>query len=164
MTSVFIGLGANLGQTIVTLQKALADLHAIPGLQLKEVSCPYRSAPVDANGPDYVNAVAQLETSLSPLDLLRALQAVEHKHGRTRPYHHAPRTLDLDILLYGDRDIDLPELTLPHPRMHERAFVLKPLSELEPQLMIRGQPIGTWLKQCMDQPLERLADGPVWAP
>jgi 2-amino-4-hydroxy-6-hydroxymethyldihydropteridine diphosphokinase len=93
----------------------------------------YRSAPVDAGGPDYLNAVAELTTALTAPDLLRALQALENAAGRQRPYRNAPRTLDLDLLLYGDARIDSAELTVPHPRMWERAFVLVPLTELAPQ-------------------------------
>jgi 2-amino-4-hydroxy-6-hydroxymethyldihydropteridine diphosphokinase len=94
----------------------------------------WRSAPVDAGGPDFLNAVAALDTALSPLELLDALQAIELAHGRERPYRNAPRTLDLDLLLYGDVTLATPRLTLPHPRLGERAFVLQPLLEIAPKL------------------------------
>jgi 2-amino-4-hydroxy-6-hydroxymethyldihydropteridine diphosphokinase len=98
------------------------------------LSSAWRSAPVDAGGPDFLNAVAALDTALAPLELLDALQAIELAHGRERPYRHAPRTLDLDLLLYGDVRLDTPRLTLPHPRLGERAFVLCPLLEISPEL------------------------------
>jgi 2-amino-4-hydroxy-6-hydroxymethyldihydropteridine diphosphokinase len=131
---VFVGLGANVGDARATLQAAFDALDQLPGTRCVARSSLYRSAPVDADGPDYVNAVAELRTKMQPPVLLQALQAVEARFGRERPYHHAPRTLDLDLLLYGQRRIETPALTLPHPRMHERAFVLVPLAELAPEL------------------------------
>jgi len=130
--AVFIGLGANLGDRQATLRMALATIGHLPGTQLLRVSPLYRSAPVDAGGPDYLNAVAELTTTLAPLALLQALQTIEQSAGRERPYHNAPRTLDLDILWFGDRVIETPELTVPHPRMADRAFVLRPLADLVP--------------------------------
>lgn len=129
-----IGLGANLGDGAATLAAALAAVAALPGCRLRAVSGLYRSAPVDAEGPDYWNAVAALDTELEPQDLLRALQAIESAHGRLRPQgqHNAPRTLDLDLLTHGDAHLDTAALTLPHPRMAQRAFVLLPLLELFP--------------------------------
>jgi 2-amino-4-hydroxy-6-hydroxymethyldihydropteridine diphosphokinase len=137
---VFVGLGANLGDARTTLQAAFDALNQLPGTRCVARSSLYRSAPVDADGPDYVNAVAELRTKMQPPVLLRALQAVETRFGRERPYHHAPRTLDLDLLLYGQRCIETPALTLPHPRMHERAFVLVPLAELAPELAAAPPP------------------------
>lgn len=131
---VFVGLGSNLGDAQATLQAAFDALNQLPGTRCVARSSLYRSAPVNADGPDYVNAVAELRTKMQPPVLLQALQAVEARFGRERPYHHAPRTLDLDLLLYGQRRIETPALTLPHPRMHERAFVLVPLAELAPEL------------------------------
>lgn len=128
----YIGLGANLGDPQAALCDALATIAALPGTQLLRVSALYRSAPVDAGGPDYWNAVAQIATTLEPLALLQALQRIEDAAGRERPYRNAPRTLDLDLLLYGDSTLDHARLTLPHPRMHERAFVLVPMAELMP--------------------------------
>jgi 2-amino-4-hydroxy-6-hydroxymethyldihydropteridine diphosphokinase len=131
---VFVGLGANLGDAPATLAAALQQLAVLPQTQLLAHSALYRSAPVDAQGPDFINAVAELQTGLEPLALLAALQAIEQAHGRRRPYRHAPRTLDLDLLLYGQRVVEAPGLTLPHPRLHRRAFVLQPLAELAPGL------------------------------
>jgi 2-amino-4-hydroxy-6-hydroxymethyldihydropteridine diphosphokinase len=132
---VFVGLGANLGDAAATLQAALAALADLPHSRLLAVSPWYASAPVDAPGPDFLNAVAELDTTLSPADLLQALQAIEQSHGRERPYHHAPRTLDLDLLLHGQRVLDTPSLQLPHPRLHLRAFTLLPLLDLAPDLV-----------------------------
>ncbi|MDP2004924.1 MAG: 2-amino-4-hydroxy-6-hydroxymethyldihydropteridine diphosphokinase [Rubrivivax sp.] len=132
---VFVGLGANLGDAPATLAAAVNGLAALPGTQLVQCSGLYRSAPVDAQGPDFTNAVAELRTALSPHALLAALQDLERAHGRQRPYRHAPRTLDLDLLLYGQRQLATDVLTLPHPRLHERAFVLLPLLEIAPEAM-----------------------------
>ncbi|RQO83250.1 2-amino-4-hydroxy-6-hydroxymethyldihydropteridine diphosphokinase [Acidovorax sp. FJL06] len=127
---VYVGLGANLGEREVALRKALAALGQCPGTRVLRVSPLYGSAPVDAGGPDYLNAVAEVATALTPEALLQALQAIEQSAGRERPYRNAPRTLDLDILWFGDQVIDTPALTVPHPRMAERAFVLRPLADL----------------------------------
>ena len=135
----FVGLGANLGDARQAVQQALIDLARLPHSELLAASRLYRSAPVDAAGPDYVNAVAELRTSLSAPALLAALQALEHAAGRQRPYRHAPRTLDLDLLLYGSARIDSPALTVPHPRMAQRAFVLRPLAELAPERVSTAQ-------------------------
>lgn len=137
---VFVGLGANLGDARATLDAAFEALDALPGTRCVARSSHYRSAPVDAGGPDYVNAVAELRTTMQPQVLLQALQAIESRFGRERPYHHAPRTLDLDLLLYGQRHIATPQLSVPHPRMHERAFVLVPLAELAPELACAAPP------------------------
>jgi len=131
-TRAWIGLGANLGDREAALRAAVRAIAALPGTQVLRVSSLYRSAPVDAGGPDYLNAVAEIATTLEPHALLAALQAIELGAGRERPYRNAPRTLDLDILLYGDQRIATPTLTVPHPRMDERAFVLLPLAELVP--------------------------------
>lgn len=137
MTSrAYVGLGANLGADLgATLTQAALHLAALPGTQVSALSSLWRSAPVDAEGPDFVNAVVALDTGLAPLPLLDALQAIELAHGRERPYRHAPRTLDLDLLLYDDIVLDTPRLTLPHPRLGERAFVLRPLLEIAPGLI-----------------------------
>ena len=131
--TAFIGLGANLGDPQRALAQALRDLAALADSELLRSSRIYRSAPVDAGGPDYFNAVAQMRTRLSAPELLRALQSLEQAAGRERPYRNAPRTLDLDLLLYGDACIASDALTVPHPRMRERAFVLLPLAELAPE-------------------------------
>ncbi|KQY79450.1 MULTISPECIES: 2-amino-4-hydroxy-6-hydroxymethyldihydropteridine diphosphokinase [Roseateles] len=131
----YIGLGANLGADLwAALTQAALSLAALPDTRMAALSSAWRSAPVDADGPDFLNAVAALDTALAPLDLLDALQAIELAQGRERPYRHAPRTLDLDLLLYGELTLDTPRLTLPHPRLGERAFVLRPLLEIAPEL------------------------------
>ena len=127
-----IGLGANLGEPVRTLQQALAALAGLPHTRLVRSSRFYRSAPVDAGGPDFINAVAVVETRLDAMELLAALQSIESAAGRERPYRHAPRMLDLDLLLYGSAHIASPTLTVPHPRLRERAFVLLPLAEVMP--------------------------------
>lgn len=133
---VWIGLGANLGDARAALQRARQALAQLPGTTLVASSGLYRSAPVQAEGPDFLNAVAELRTTLAPLALLQALQALEQAAGRERPYVNAPRTLDLDVLLWGPGGHsvwELPGLSVPHPRLWERAFVLLPLAELLPQ-------------------------------
>jgi 2-amino-4-hydroxy-6-hydroxymethyldihydropteridine diphosphokinase len=128
-----VALGANLGGAVATVQQALRDLADLPDTQLVKASSLYRSAPYEAQGPDFINAIAIVQTQLSPLVLLHALQALELQSGRERPYKNAPRTLDLDIIFYADLVLATPELTLPHPRWHERAFVLSPLAEVWPE-------------------------------
>jgi 2-amino-4-hydroxy-6-hydroxymethyldihydropteridine diphosphokinase len=125
-----IGLGANLGAAHETVQAALKDLAAEPGIELVKVAPLYSSAPIDSSGPNYINTVASIHTSLGPEQLLTALQRIELVHGRERPYVNAPRTLDLDLLLYDDITLNTPMLTIPHPRMHLRAFVLQPLRDI----------------------------------
>ena len=135
----WIGLGANLGDRRATLESAIDALRVLPHTRLTARSRLYRSPAWQASGPDYLNAVARLSTGLAPHDLLHALQSLETHFGRLRPYPGAPRTLDLDLLLMCDRVLHTPELTLPHPRLHERAFVLRPLAELAPDLPIPGR-------------------------
>jgi len=135
----FVGLGANLGDARATLQAVLKTLGALPHTALREASSLYRSAPIDSSGPDYLNAVAWLQTRLDPQALLAELQRIEQAHGRERPYPNAPRTLDLDLLLYGDQRIQTPTLTVPHPRLHERAFVVRPLAEIAPDREVPGR-------------------------
>lgn len=130
--TAYVGLGANLGDPQQALRAALDALTRLPQTRVLRSSRLWRSAPVDAGGPDYVNAVAEVETRLSAPELLAQLQAIEQAAGRKRQYRNAPRTLDLDLLLYGDARIDSATLTVPHPRMRERAFVLLPLQELAP--------------------------------
>lgn len=149
--TAFVGLGANLGDAVDTLRAAARELGHWPGVQLRACSSLYRTAPVDATGPDFVNAVVQLRTTLAPLALLDALQHIEDAHGRQRPFRHAPRTLDLDLLLHGDTRLATPRLTLPHPRLHQRAFVLQPLHELAPDLVLPGLgPVATLLAALPD--------------
>lgn len=130
--TAYVALGANLGQARQTVLQALDDLAHLPHTRLGRRSRLYRTAPFEAEGPDFINAVAQLETRLTAPELLEALQTLENQAGRQRPYMHAPRTLDLDVLFYGQACIDSPRLTVPHPRWRERAFVLIPLGDVCP--------------------------------
>ena len=130
-----LGVGANLGDPRAAVRKAIEDLAQLPSTVTVTVSSLYGSAPLDADGPDYVNAVVQVRTALSPDALLAALQAIEQQAGRERPYRNAPRTLDLDILLYGEHRVDRDDLQIPHPRMWQRAFVVLPLAEIAPDLV-----------------------------
>ncbi|MET3134283.1 2-amino-4-hydroxy-6-hydroxymethyldihydropteridine diphosphokinase [Oxalobacteraceae bacterium GrIS 1.11] len=136
MTLAYIGIGANLGDARANVLDAIARLAQLPGGALESVSSLYRSAPVDAGGDDYINAVASIHTPLTAAALLQALQEIELAHGRERPYRNAPRTLDLDLLLYGEQCIATAMLQVPHPRIAERAFVLLPLLELAPDIAI----------------------------
>ena len=142
--TAFVGLGANLGDARATLRAALAALQALAEPGSFAASALYGSTPVDAGGPDFVNAVARLRTALAPHALLDALQAIEQRFGRERPYRNAPRTLDLDLLLYGvegeggGRVLSDARLVLPHPRAAQRGFVLEPLAALWPQGTIPG--------------------------
>ncbi len=137
--TAYVALGANLGDAQQAVQLALAAIDQLPGTMLSQYSALYRTVPVDATGPDYINAVAEISTTLTAPALLLALQGLEATAGRQRPYRNAPRTLDLDVLLYGSAQIDSPHLTVPHPRMFERAFVLVPLAELAPRLVSVAQ-------------------------
>jgi len=131
MTPAYIALGSNLDEPARQLQRAVGELAALPDTRLEQVSSVYRSAAVGPGAqPDYLNAAARLATRLEPEALLDALQRIEQFQGRQRGARWGPRTLDLDILLYGDRQIHSPRLTIPHPRMHEREFVLYPLREI----------------------------------
>jgi 2-amino-4-hydroxy-6-hydroxymethyldihydropteridine diphosphokinase len=157
-TAAFIALGANLGDARAALDAAFVALATLRETRLRAASSIYRSAPIDSSGPDYLNAVVLVDTGLAPHALLAELQRIELAHGRERPYRNAPRTLDLDLLLYGDVRIATPTLTVPHPRLHERAFVLKPLAELAPQQVIPGLgPIAELLPRVADQCIERLS-------
>lgn len=149
--TAYVALGANLGDAARALRDALHRLDQTPGLRLIQASSLYRTAPVDSSGPDYLNAVAEVATTMSAPDLLHALQAIENAHGRERPYRNAPRTMDLDLLLYGGARIDSPQLTVPHPRMWERAFVLVPLSEVAPDRVS-----DQMLKRVSDQAIQRV--------
>jgi 2-amino-4-hydroxy-6-hydroxymethyldihydropteridine diphosphokinase len=149
--TAYVGLGANLGDARGTVQAALDALAKLPETHLTAASPLYRSAPVDASGPDYINAVAALQTQLAALDLLAELQVIERAAGRERPYRNAPRTLDLDLLLYGDAHIASARLTVPHPCMYKRAFVLKPLADIAPTLVTLQD-----LARVAEQRIERL--------
>jgi 2-amino-4-hydroxy-6-hydroxymethyldihydropteridine diphosphokinase len=155
----WVGIGANLGDARANVLDAIGRLSRLPGARLVQASSLYRTAPIDSSGDDYVNAVASLDTELGAHALLQALFAIEQAHGRERPYRNAPRTLDLDLLLYGDDIIDdAPTLIVPHPRMHERAFVLAPLADVAPDLVIPGRgPVATLLAGVGDQGVTVLA-------
>jgi 2-amino-4-hydroxy-6-hydroxymethyldihydropteridine diphosphokinase len=150
--TAFVALGANLGDARATVAQALRDLGTLPQTQLLRASSLYRSAPVDSSGPDYINAVAELRTGLGPHALLTALQGLEQAAGRERPWRNAPRTLDLDLLLYDELTLDEPQLTLPHPRMFQRAFVLLPLAEIAPARVTAAQ-----RQAVADQAISRLS-------
>ena len=152
----YVGLGANLGDARAGLQAAVRALAALPGTRLVACSSLYRSAPIDATGPDFLNAVVALDTTLAPRELLAALHGIESAHGRERPYRNAPRTLDLDLLMHGDAAQASAEITLPHPRMHERAFVMQPLQELGASVR------GVDARALSSQVLERI-EPPSWA-
>ncbi len=155
----FVALGANLGDPRRAIVEAIDALGELPGTRLLSVSSLYRSAPIDSTGPDFLNAVVEIETPLAPEALLDALQAIERAHGRDRPYANAPRTLDLDLLLHGEGVVDTVRLRLPHPRMHLRAFVLAPLAEIDPMLRIPGQRgLAELLDACSGQRVERILD------
>ncbi len=147
--TAFVALGANLGDAAQALRDALKALGDMPGVRLVRTSSLYRTAPIQSTGPDYLNAVAEVSTTLTAPTLLDALQAIEQEAGRERPYRNAPRTLDLDLLLFGGASIDSSRLTVPHPRMFERAFVLVPLAEIAPSLVSTSQ-----LSAVADQAIE----------
>ncbi len=128
-----VALGSNLGDALGTVRQAFRDLACLPDTQILKISSLYCSAPYEAQGPDFINAVALLKTQLTPWVLLHCLQALELQSGRERSYKNAPRTLDLDVIFYDDVVLDSPELTLPHPRWKERAFVILPLAEVWPE-------------------------------
>jgi len=156
----FIGLGSNLENPRSQLLRAFTALGELPGTRLVAQSSLYRSAPLgNPDQPDFINAVAKIETALIPQALLQALLQIEHSHGRERTFRNAPRTLDLDILLYDDMQLHEQGLTIPHPQMHLRAFVLQPLLEIAPDASIPavGQ-ASRAMQDCHDQSLERLAD------
>jgi 2-amino-4-hydroxy-6-hydroxymethyldihydropteridine diphosphokinase len=158
VTVAFVGLGANLGEPQRQVQQAFRELDAIAHTRVVRTSSLYRSEPLGfADQPRFVNAVAQVETGLPAGRLLAELQAVEARHGRSRSFANAPRTLDLDLLLFGNAVLDVPGLKIPHPRMHERAFVLLPLLEIDPDVAIPGQgPARLLLEKCRNQGVEKL--------
>ena len=158
MTLAYVGLGANLGEPRRQLTEALTAMSGLPETRLAGHSSFYRTAPVGyEDQPDFLNAVAALETRLAPGVLLEGLQGIERRHHRERPFANAPRTLDLDLLLFGDEQVARPGLTVPHPRMHERAFVLMPLLELAPGAEIPGKgPARAFLERVSDQLVERI--------
>ncbi|HET7353981.1 MAG TPA: 2-amino-4-hydroxy-6-hydroxymethyldihydropteridine diphosphokinase [Gaiellaceae bacterium] len=141
MTRAYVGLGANLGDRDRTLHDAVAALDAQEGIEVVAVSTLRETEPIGVGEqPLFLNGAAALDTTLQAPELLERLLAVEQRFGRVRvPGEHGPRTLDLDLLLYGDELIDEPGLTVPHPRLHERRFVLEPLAELDPGLVVPGR-------------------------
>jgi len=151
--TAFIGLGANLGNARATVLGAIQALSTLPDSGLLRASSVYRTAPFEASGPDYFNAVVMLSTRLNALALLSLMQQMEAQQGRERPFKNAPRTLDLDLLLYGDARLDGPQLQVPHPRMMERAFVLYPMAEIAPERVSQDA-----LNAVASQTIERLTE------
>jgi 2-amino-4-hydroxy-6-hydroxymethyldihydropteridine diphosphokinase len=154
----YVALGSNLQHPEAQVSQALSELGHLPETRLVRASSLYRTAPVGYdNQPDFINAVASLETTLPPIELLRQLLALEASHGRERPFPNAPRVLDLDLLLYDDLIMHTAELTLPHPRMHLRGFVLLPLAEIAPDLNIPHQGnVVNLARACEDQGVQKL--------
>jgi 2-amino-4-hydroxy-6-hydroxymethyldihydropteridine diphosphokinase len=149
--TAFVAIGANLGKPAQSVCDALARIGELPRTTLIRHSSLYRTAPVDATGPDYINAVAEVSTHFTAPELLAQLQRLEQQAGRERPYPNAPRTLDLDLLLFGGGRIESATLQVPHPRMYQRAFVLVPLAEIAPHLVTSAQ-----LQAVAAQPLTRI--------
>ena len=158
--SAFIGLGSNLANPSEQVLQAMQAIGRLPDTRLIAHSSLYRSAPVGyLEQPDFINAVVRIETALAPVALLQALLALEQENGRTREFQNAPRTLDLDVLLYDDLQQHQHGLTLPHPQMHKRAFVLQPLLEIAPDCVIPGVGLAAnAMLLCIDQQLERLGE------
>jgi 2-amino-4-hydroxy-6-hydroxymethyldihydropteridine diphosphokinase len=157
--TAYIALGANLGDALANVRGAIRDLDRIRRTRVTAQSSLFRTAPVDAGGDDYVNAVVRVDTALPADELLNELQALESGAGRERSYRNAPRTLDLDLLLYGDLQIDTERLQLPHPRMTERAFVLIPLLQIDPMITIPAKgPAHAFAPQVAGQAIERIAE------
>jgi len=156
--TAYVGLGSNLEGPREQVLAAFAELERLPETRLAARSSLYRSAPLGHGAqPDFVNAVAKLETALGPERLLAELQAIEARHARRRSFPDAPRTLDLDLLLYGDEVMSTPALSVPHPRMHERAFVLAPLAEVDPRAAVPGRGAASeLLAGCAGQRIDKL--------
>ena len=165
MAVVYIALGSNMDSPHGQLDSALEALAQHPNMQLVAVSDRYQTPPIGPQQPDFINAAAQLSTDLSPLDLLDALQAIEQQQNRVRSIHWGPRTLDLDILFYNDLIgsslvIESERLTIPHPRIGERAFVLVPLMDLNPQLALpSGETVAQLLANCSQQGIVKTTNG-----
>jgi 2-amino-4-hydroxy-6-hydroxymethyldihydropteridine diphosphokinase len=161
MIRCYVALGSNLGNPVQTVEEAIDAMAALRGSLLKAISSLYRTAPIGLkHQPDFINAVVAIDTRLGPRELLDELFALEARFGRVREpgsIRNAPRTLDLDLLLHGETVQNDPELTLPHPRMHERAFVLAPLAEIAPDLIVPGcGPVADLLATCHDQRIHPL--------
>jgi len=161
--TAFIALGGNLDDPAAQVRHGIDELAALPHTRLQRASALYRSTPVGyRDQPDFINAVAQVATQLVPRELLEALLAIEHRHGRVRGVPNGPRTLDLDLLLYGDRSVREPGLVVPHPRMHERAFVMAPLAEIAPHARVSGRgTVAELLARLGTGGVTRLADAPA---
>lgn len=161
--TAFIGLGSNLQNPRMQLEDAVQTIAQLPESQLTATSALYQSCPVGPPQPDYLNAVARLDTALTPLTLLDELQAIENAQGRQRKEHWGPRTLDLDLLLYGNEELILPRLQLPHPELARRPFVLYPLADIAPDLILPGNAsLQELLQACPYEGLQRLADTGCW--
>lgn len=157
MTDAYLGLGSNLGDREALLRAAIAALNATPGVRVTSISSLYETPPWGPvpQGP-YLNACVALETTLSPRELLTLCLAIERDHGRERAIRWGPRTLDMDVLLYGDESIDEEGLIVPHPRMSERAFVLVPLAEIAPELVVSGEAVATLLERLDASVIKRM--------
>ena len=159
MVAAYIGLGSNLDDPLDQIQRAFDELDSLAGTRLLKRSSLYQSRAIGPEQPDYINAVAQLETDLAPLELLDALQAIEQTHRRVRLQHWGPRTLDLDLLLYDNKTIQHPRLTVPHTYLTQRGFVLYPLADIDPNLHLpNGQSLQVLLQQCPFEGLIRLPE------
>lgn len=158
MNTAYVALGANLDDPVATIRAAFGALANLPESKITACSSLYRTAPIGcAPQPDYINAVVALKTGLAPEALLTALLDLETRFGRIRTERNGPRTLDLDLLTYADQVINLPQLTLPHPRLHLRAFVLYPLTEIAPHLRLQGRgTITAWLPAVANQGIHKL--------
>lgn len=155
--TAYIGIGSNLGDAQDNVRRAILLLDQLPLTKLRSQSSLFRTAPIDAEGDDYINAVASVDTDLPAQQLLDALQALETQFGRERPYYHAPRTLDLDILLYGSKVIDTDTLSIPHPGLTQRAFALIPLLQLDPMITISGKgPAHAFAPDVADQLIQKI--------
>lgn len=159
LEDAYIALGSNLKNPADQVRAGFEELAMLPDTLLAAISSLYTNPAVGyVNQPDFVNAVAKIQTGLAPRALLAELLAIERRFGRVREFENAPRTLDLDIVLYGSETIDEPGLTVPHPRMHERAFVIVPLAEIAPDLVVPGRgPIATLLRGVDLSSLTKLA-------
>ncbi|RJX30228.1 MAG: 2-amino-4-hydroxy-6-hydroxymethyldihydropteridine diphosphokinase [Oxalobacter sp.] len=155
--TAYIGVGSNLGNPVEHVKRALAALASLPDTTLEQQSSLFRTTPIDASGEDFINTVVKLQTQLNAHDLLRELQRIESDFGRERPYVNAPRTLDLDILLYGSQRIASPDLVIPHPRLTQRAFALIPLLQLDPFIQIPGAGLAhSFVPNVSGQPISKI--------
>jgi 2-amino-4-hydroxy-6-hydroxymethyldihydropteridine diphosphokinase len=157
--TAYVGIGSNLGNPVEQVKLALTQLESLPQTTLERHSSLFRTAPVDAQGDEFINAVALLQTSLSPSELLHELHLIENNFGRERPFTNAPRTLDLDILLYGTQRISSGDLIIPHPRLTQRAFALIPLIQLDPFIKIPGiGPAHAFVESVSGQSIRKIVE------